>query len=256
MFLTSSNLSSLPAISHGFFTRNGGTSNGIYHSLNCGAGTKDEKAHVIENRARVATALSTDTDKLLSLHQIHSADVVTVTESWNMENRPQADAMVTNRKRMALGILTADCVPVLLYDKENYIIGAAHAGWKGALSGIVEETLKAMGRLGAKNSSIAAAIGPAIAQRSYEVDAQFREKFMIRNPLNAVYFVPSPKPAHFLFDLKQFVYDALAYTGIMDINMLENDTYLEENMFFSYRRATHRGEADYGRQISAIMLKP
>ncbi len=256
MFIASDNLSKIPNITHGFFKRKNGVSKGMYASLNCGLGSNDNKEYVIKNRIKVAKELGADADKLLTLYQVHSADVVVVAKCWRHSKLPRADAMVTDKPGIALGILTADCVPVLFADKNNKVIGAAHAGWKGAFAGILEATIEAMTKLGAERSSIVAAIGPAIAQKSYEVDLVFYEKFINKSTENAKYFVPSTKEGHFLFNLKEFVKNTIAEAGIEDINMLENDTYAEEGDFFSYRRATHRGEADYGRQVSAIMLKP
>ncbi len=256
MLLASYNLDSIPHVSHGFFTRKGGVSTGIFSSLNCGARSVDNAENVDRNRSLVAEKLGTSGDNLLSLCQVHSARVITVTEKWETDTRPEGDAMVTNVPGMALGILTADCVPVLLADEKNRVIGAAHSGWKGAFSGINRQTVDAMLRLGARRESIAAAIGPAIAQRSYEVEHAFYEKFVLQAQANSGYFIPSAVSGRWMFNLKAFVRDALRETGVAHINMLENDTYIEEDAFFSYRRATHRGEADYGRQISAIMLKP
>ncbi len=255
MLLASSNLSSIPSVAHGFFTRNGGVSSGIYASLNCGWGTSDDPANVAENRRRVVARLGAAVDSLLGLNQIHSAEVITVTQPWSRNAQPKVDAMVTNQAGIALGVLTADCTPVLFADRKNPVIGAAHAGWKGAFSGIVEQTLKAMLELGATQESIVCAIGPAIAQASYEVGGEFREIFLRKSEDNSQYFIPSLKAGYFLFDLRGFIYRILFHSGIQDINMLENDTYIEENTFFSYRRATHRREADYGRQISAIMIR-
>lgn len=255
MYLTASNLSSLPGVAHGFFTRNKGVSDGIYASLNCGLGSGDDAAHVRENRDRVAQALGAPGERLCSLMQIHSADVIAVAREWDIAGRPQGDAMATNVPGVALGILTADCVPVLFADVERGVIGAAHSGWKGAFGGVLENTIETMVGLGAKREAIACAIGPAIAQPSYEVGDEFRDKFLQRSAHCEGYFVPS-EHGRWLFDLKAFVRDTLRESGIRDINMLENDTYIEEDAFFSFRRSTHRGEADYGRQISAIMLKP
>ncbi len=254
MLLTAPALSS-PRIAHGFFTRTGGTSGGIYASLNCGLGSSDTPDHIMENRQRAAAALGTVPDRLCSLHQWHSADVITVEKPWLHTTLPHADAMVTRMPGIALGILTADCVPVLMADAESGIIAAAHAGWKGALAGILENTLAAMTGLGAAPKRIIAAIGPAIAQASYEVDTPFKQRFEHDNPANVAYFLPSVKAGHWYFDLKAHVRNRLAKMQLDCINLLENDTYVEEDNFFSYRRATHRGEPDYGRQISAIMLK-
>lgn len=254
MLLKVPNLSSA-SVSHGFFTREGGVSQDIYASLNCGHGTKDQREYVNKNRAAVARELGTAAGNLLSLHQVHGVHVITVTESWNVNNRPQGDGMVTTKPGIALGILTADCVPILLADKKKNIIGAAHAGWRGALAGIAEATVNAMESLGAKRETIAAAIGPAIAQSSYEVDSTFHAAWLHKSPDNQKYFIPAKSTGKFLFDLKRAVYDTLLNYGVTDINLLENDTYLEEDRFFSYRRAVHAHEADYGRQISAIMLR-
>jgi YfiH family protein len=188
----------------------------------------------------------------LSLYQIHGDRVITVTAPWTPEDKPHADAMVTRTPGIALGVLAADCVPVLFADKDNGVVGAAHSGWKGAIAGVLERTLGAMRALGAKR--IAAAIGPCIAQPSYEVGAEFRDTFLARDAGNARYFIPAAASAHFLFDIRGFVRDTLAKAGADDINTLENDTYIEEDAFFSFRRTTHRHEPDYGRQISAIML--
>ncbi len=227
-------------------------SSGVYDSLNCGVGSLDVPANVLENRRRIAEKLGAG--NLLTLHQVHSADVITVAHTWDMRQRPQADAMVTNRPGIALGILTADCVPILLADSRNAVIGAAHSGWKGAFQGIARRTVDAMLELGAERGSISAAIGPAIAQRSYEVDSAFRQRLVEQSGGNACYFAALPVQQRWLFDLKGFVRDSLEDYGVTNINVLENDTYIEEDAFFSYRRATHRAEVDYGRQVSAIML--
>jgi YfiH family protein len=253
MFLTAPALTSIPTITHGFFTRKGGVSDGIYASLNCGMGSDDVRENVIENRKRVADSLKAK--YLCSLYQVHSADVVVVDTPWRHSKLPKADAMVTKQRGIALGILTADCAPVLFADKDAGVIGAAHSGWKGAIGGVLEATIAAMEALGGQRSNIVAAIGPAIAQKSYEVGAEFQEKFIQKNKDNARYFTAGVRAEHMLFDLKAFVKDTLAEAGLSAINMLENDTYLEEDAFFSFRRATHRGEPNYGRQISAIMLK-
>ena len=254
MLLTASNLAS-PGISHGFFTRQGGKSKGIYASLNCGLGSQDDKNTVIANRKIIAKALGCDADKLAILFQSHSNAVVTVDKVWRHAKMPKADAMVTNQAGIALGILTADCVPVLFSDATHKIIGAAHAGWKGAFSGVIGNTVNAMIALGATPATITCAIGPAIAQVSYEVDRAFQEKFLSQSQENAQYFIPGLKENHFMFNLKQYVHDRVLKTDITHINILENDTYLEEDNFFSYRRSTHKKESDYGRQISAILLK-
>ncbi len=222
---------------HGFFGRTDGVSTGIFASLNCGPGSGDDRAAVTENRRRVSEALG---GPLLTLYQIHSAEAVVVTEPW--AQGPQADAMATNVPGLALGILTADCAPVLFADSEAGVIGAAHAGWKGALGGVTDAAIAAMEGLGAKRSRIAAAIGPCISQANYETGPEFRARF------DARYFDGRQ------FDLEAYVADRLASAGIATVARLSTCTYAREDEFFSYRRATHRGEKDYGRQISAIVL--
>jgi YfiH family protein len=239
--LCAENLTS-DSISHGFFGRTGGVSKGIFASLNCGPGSGDERGDVIENRKRVADALAPDTT-LLTLYQIHSGEAVSVTAPWNLGEGPKADAMATNVPGLALGILTADCAPVLLADAEADVIGAAHAGWKGALGGVTDSVIAAMESLGARRERIAAAIGPCISQANYETGPEFRERF----------------PAAFFegrqFDLEAYVAERLTAAHIQNVARLGACTYAREADFFSYRRATHRGEADYGRQVSAIVLR-
>jgi YfiH family protein len=232
--LTASNLS---GVTHGFFGRSGGVSEGIFASLNCGPGSGDARAAVTENRLRVSQVLG---GRLLTLYQIHSAEAVVVTEPW--EQGPQADAMATGVPGLALGILTADCAPVLFADAEARVIGAAHAGWKGALGGVTESAIAAMERLGARRAHIAAAIGPCISQANYETGPEFRERF------DAKFFAGRN------FDLEAYVAERLAAAGIASVERLDACTYAREDDFFSYRRATHRGEKDYGRQVSAIVL--
>jgi polyphenol oxidase len=237
-------------IAHGFFGRTGGVSTGIYASLNCGPGSGDAPASVGENRARVAQHLGAE---LVTLYQIHSDKAVNVNAPWG-NDRPQADAMATATPDIALGILTADCAPVLFADHQARVIGAAHAGWKGALGGVIESVLAAMENLGANRARIAAAIGPCIAQDSYEVGAEFRDRFADTDSANARFFVPSNKPGHFRFALEGYVAHRLTTAGVSNIEPLHADTYAREADFFSFRRTTHRGEPDYGRQISAIVL--
>jgi YfiH family protein len=255
MLLTAPDLETLPSVTHGFFTRKGGVSSGLYASLNCGLGSSDVKANVVQNRERVANELGTIPEKLCSLYQVHGSKVVTVTEPWARDALPQADAMVTATPGIALGILAADCVPVLFADAKGTVVGAAHAGWKGAFAGVLQETVKAMEALGASADSIHAAIGPAIAQPSYEVSTVFHQAFIDKDPDYERYFISAKQDGHYRFDLKGVVRDILLKAGLSHINLLENDTYLEEDNFFSFRRTTHRGEPDYGRHISAIMLK-
>ena len=246
---------------HGFFGRRGGVSTGIYDSLNCGPGSGDDRKAVIENRRRVVAALGPDI-ALVNAGQIHGTETLTVTRAWPIGQTPQddakfiplGDALVTSVPGIALGILTADCAPVLLADQQARVIGAAHAGWKGALDGVIESVLAAMENLGADRARIAAAIGPCIAQDSYEVGADFRDRFAAADSANRTFFVRSQKADHFRFDLEAYVVHRLAAAGIVNIEALHADTYAREADFFSFRRATHRGEQQYGREISAIAL--
>jgi len=244
----------LQTVSHGFFGRRGGVSDGIFTSLNCGPGSDDKRANVVENHRRVTDALLPGTP-LLTLYQIHSGNAVTVTTPWNIGEGPQADAMVTNLPNITLGILTADCAPVLFADPEAKVIGAAHAGWKGAISGVTDSTIAAMEALGAKRNRIAAAIGPCISQANYEVGPEFRGRFLESDSTFARFFVPGDKSDHFRFDLDGFVAQRLDAAAIASVERLSTCTYAAEDDFFSFRRATHRGEKDYGRQVSAIVLK-
>ncbi len=239
----------LGAIPHGFLGRRGGVSRGIHAGLNVGWGSNDERDAVAENRARAGAAVLPGA-ALVTVHQVHSPKVVTVTAPWPDDSRPQADALVTDRPGLLLGVLTADCAPVLLADAGAGVIGAAHAGWKGALAGVTDATIAAMEALGASRARIAAAIGPCIAQPSYEVDAGFMAKF---GPENARFFKPG-REGHAQFDLEGYVAARLTAAGIAAVERLTLDTYADESRFYSYRRATHRGEADYGRQIAVIGL--
>lgn len=242
-------------IQHGFFSRQGGVSSGIYASLNCGFGSNDRAGHVAENRARVAAALDVAPDALLTVYQVHSPDVVTVTATWRPDTAPKADAMVTRTPGIALGILAADCAPVLFADPVSGVIGAAHAGWKGALGGVAEATIEQMIALGAVRTQIAAAIGPCIAPESYEVGAEFRERFVTDAADHERFFTAGARPGHHQFDLPGFVHSRLKTAGISTIENLARDTYSDETLF-SYRRATHRSETDYGRNLSVIVLNP
>ncbi len=253
--LTVSLLNDLPGIRHAFFTREGGVSEGLYRSLNCGSGSRDEAAAVEANRARAMSHFRLSAEKLRTVFQIHSAKVVEVTEDWPLGERPKADAMVTKRTGVALGILTADCVPVLFADPKARVIGAAHAGWKGALGGVLDESVAAMCQLGAQPGQIHAAIGPAISQPSYEVGPEFPAPFLAEDEGNSDLFIPSPREGHFLFDLKGFVGRRLKSLGVTALDMVACDTYSDPERFFSYRRSCHRGEADYGRLLSAISLE-
>ncbi|MDH6266965.1 YfiH family protein [Rhizobium sp. SG_E_25_P2] len=239
-------------IEHGFFTRKGGVSEGLYASLNVGLGSKDAPAAIQENRARVAGWFGRSVDDLATLFQIHSADVVTVDAS-NKGERPQADGQVTATPGIVLGVLTADCGPVLFVDPLARVIGAAHAGWKGALGGVLEATIEAMIKLGAQRERILASLGPSISQASYEVGPEFVARFVDLNPAWSRFFIPSEKPDHSMFDLPALTVERLRAAGVEAEN-IDRCTYVDEEHFFSYRRTTHRRQDDYGRQISAIMI--
>jgi YfiH family protein len=247
-------LNDIPTIRHAFFTREGGVSSGIYGSLNCGVGSSDDPANVAENRRRCAAAFDLPPDRLVTLYQVHSPDVVTVERPRTAgEPPPRADALVTATPGVALGILTADCVPILFADAEAGVIGAAHAGWKGAKAGVIEATVQAMTALGASAGRIVAAIGPCIAQRSYEVGPEFPGRFLDEDPANADFFAPARRDGHSMFDIGGYVSRRLGRAGVGMIQRCPNDTVSEEDRFFSYRRATLRGEPDYGRGISVIV---
>lgn len=241
-------------IRHGFFTRHGGVSQGIYRGLNAGAGSQDDRNNVVENRARIATWLGVPPANLLSLYQIHSTKALTVSAPFPLDQRPQADALVTNRPGLALGVLSADCGPVLYADAQAGIIGAAHAGWKGALTGILESTIEAMEGLGARRERIVAVLGPSIGPDNYEVGPEFVARFVAEDSGNDAFFRPSTKSGHALFDLNRYILERLTRAGVK-AGTTGHCTYADEALFFSYRRATHRGEGDYGRQISAIVLE-
>jgi len=237
---------------HGFLGRRGGVSTGVVSGLNAGLGTGDEPDAVSENRRRGVEAVQPGA-RLATVYQVHSPDCVTVTEPWPDAERPHADALVTNRPGLLLGVVTADCAPVLLADPIAGVIGAAHAGWKGAVGGVTDATIAAMEALGAERSRIVAAIGPCIAQPSYEVDAGFRRRFIAAADANAAFFA-SGRPDHFQFDLEGYVAHRLKAAGIGAVEPLGLDTYPDADRFFSFRRATHCNEPDYGRQISLIGL--
>jgi len=251
--LTADRLAALPGIAHGFFTRHGGVSQGGYASLNCGLGSKDDPAAVRENRARVAAALAAES--LLTAHQIHSATAVIVERAWSTEERPRADAIVTATPGLALGVLTADCAPVLFADAEAKVVGAAHAGWRGAIGGVLEATLAAMERLGASKARIEAAVGPCIGQPAYEVGFDFEAEFLNRDPDSAQFFArpQADSGARPHFDLPGYASHRLSRAGIAPVQAAPC-TYAQAEHFFSYRRSQARKEADYGRQISAIVL--
>lgn len=244
------------SIAHGFFGRQGGVSGGIYASLNCGYGSGDDSASVCENRTRVATWLGTEEKQLITLYQIHSADALHVTAPWPRTAPPRADAMATTMRGVALGVLAADCAPILLSDAKAGVIGCAHSGWKGAIGGVAESVVALMERLGASRSRINAVVGPCISQASYEVGPEFEARFSEEDPANKRYFVPSPRPGHWQFDLPGYVTARLKAAGIGAVEALNVCTYEHNDAYFSYRRTTHRGETDYGRNVSAIMLTP
>lgn len=247
-------LSGHDRIRHGFFTRRGGVSKGIYASLNCGYGSDDASDAVSENRARVAKAMGVAPESVLTVHQCHSDQARSVAAPWEPDKAPQADAMVTDRPGIALSILAADCAPVLLADVSAGVIGAAHAGWRGALHGILEAVIGTMHTLGARHERMVAAVGPCIAQPSYEVGAEFHEAFCLHDDGNERYFVPSDRDGHHRFDLAGYVHDRLAGHGLAQVEIMALDTYARPDDFFSYRRNTHEGVRDYGRQISCIAL--
>ena len=235
--ITLSALNEFVRIRHGFFTREGGVSEGIYASLNCGPGSSDKPEAVKENRRRVMAMLDLPEEALVTLYQTHSSDVVVVREPWEPGNPPKADAMVTDRPGIALGILTADCAPVLLADGKSGIIAAAHAGWKGALGGVLENTVKAMLEMGAKKPKIVAAIGPCIGHRSYEVGPEFPAAFLAEDAANADFFAPSPKAGHALFDLPGYISRKLARLGVHEVTRVPADTLRDEARFFSDPRS-------------------
>ena len=255
MMLTASPLAALDGVRHGFFTREGGVSKGLYGSLNCGMGSCDELALVLENRRRAAAHLGWTGENLVTLYQVHSARAVRVSGiPASPDAVPKADGMVTDRPGIVLGILTADCVPVLLADAENGIVGASHAGWKGALAGIVENTVEAMVSAGARRENVVAATGPCIARESYQVGPELHERFVSVDAGSARHFRPDRDPERYLFDLRAYVRSRLERAGIGEVAVLPHDTYADRALFFSYRRACHRGERDYGRGLSAIVL--
>ena len=252
--LEAPSLSSQSGIRHGFFTREGGVSSGIYASLNGGVGSNDVQEQVAENRARMAAALGVARDRLLTCYQVHSPNVVVAEVPWSSAARPHADAIVTRVAGLAVGVSTADCGPVLFADAQARVVGAAHAGWRGALTGVLEATLTAMEGLGAKRARIAAALGPVITQPNYEVGPDLVERFLAADPGNKRLFVPSPRAQHALFDLPGYIAMRLQRAGIESFENLGLCTYAAPERFFSYRRATHRGEPDYGRHVNAIAL--
>jgi polyphenol oxidase len=254
MTMESPLLSAIPGLHHAFFSREGGVSEGIYANLNGGIGSKDNPAHVAENRRRMAERMHVPPHRFLTVFQIHSPDVAVASVRWDATTRPKADAIVTRTEGLAIGVTAADCGPVLLADPKARVIGAAHAGWKGALTGIIEATVEAMEKLGAERANIVAAIGPLIRQQSYEVGNEFVERFLAADADNAVYFLPAAREHHAMFDLAGFIRKRLENAGVLFVDDIGIDTYSDER-FFSYRRSVHRQEADYGRHVHAIVLE-
>lgn len=259
--LTDSSLD-FEGIRHGFFTRVGGVSDGIYAGLNTGLGSSDDRAKVTRNRERAADTFGLPGDALTSLYQIHSAEVAVIDRPLSWKEQPKADGVATNRPGVMLGIATADCAPILFADAEAGVVGACHAGWKGALTGVIEATVDAMEDLGADRDRIAGVLGPCIHQASYEVGPEYRERFIAAEAAAERFFAPSKTPGHHLFDLPGYVRDRMARSGIAQVGHVAEDTYADPDRFFSYRRATHRdernadGNIDYGRLLSAIALTP
>ncbi|HEY6832328.1 MAG TPA: peptidoglycan editing factor PgeF [Pseudolabrys sp.] len=252
--LQAPSLSELARIRHAFFTRSGGVSDGIYASLNGGVGSDDAPDNVAQNRARMAEALGVAPGRLLTPYQIHSPDVVVAEEPWTHEARPRADAVITRTPGLAIGVSTADCGPLLFADDQAGVIGAAHAGWRGAFTGVIEATVVAMEKLGADRSRIAVALGPTIRQPNYEVGPEFVERFLAAEVDNARFFGPSQRAGHAMFDLTGYIADRVGRAGLANFEDLGLCTYAEPERFYSYRRTTQRGEPDYGRHVNAIAL--
>lgn len=254
--ITASALDDLPRVRHGFFTRAGGVSEGIFAGLNCGYGSGDAPEKVAANRARAMARLGVPATALVTVYQAHTATVATVADPWPHDQAPTADALVTAVPGLALGILTADCAPVLLADATAGVVGAAHAGWKGAIGGVIENTIAAMEALGARRGRIHAAIGPCIAGTSYEVGPEFPAPFLAADARNRDFFVPAARAGHWLFNLPGYVGRRLREAGAGEVVDTSCDTLADADRFYSYRRATLGGEASYGRQLSAIALEP
>jgi polyphenol oxidase len=244
----------LDGIRHGFFTRHGGVSGGLYTSLNGGVGSNDDRAHVAENRARMAAAVGVEPSRFLTCYQIHSPNVVIAETPWPPEARPRADAIVTRMRAFAIGVSTADCGPLLFADPRAQVIGAAHAGWRGALAGVIEATVEAMERLGAVRGQIRAVIGPMIRQPNYEVGADLIARFAAEDPASSRFFATAARQNHAMFDLAGYIGARLTRAGITQIEDVGLCTYADAERFFSFRRSTHRAEADYGRHVNAIAL--
>ena len=254
MKLESPLLSAVPGLRHAFFSRDGGVSDGIYAGLNGGIGSNDDPAKVAENRRLMAEQMGVTLDHFLTLFQVHSPDAVVASAPWDTASRPRADAIVTRAEGLAIGITAADCGPILFVDPGARVIAAAHAGWKGALTGIIESTVGAMEGLGAERAGIVAAIGPLIRQRSYEVGNEFVGRFVEADAENTRFFLPASREGHAMFDLAGFIRMRLEDAGVLMIDDTGVDTYSDER-FFSYRRSVHRNEPDYGRHVHAIVLE-
>ncbi len=253
--LTLGPLNEIACIRHGFFSRNGGVSEGAYGSLNCGYGSGDAAEKVSENRARATAMLELGGGCLVTAYQCHSAEVAVVEEPWDRKDAPKVDGLVTRRPRLALGVLTADCAPVLMAEPGGRAIGATHAGWRGALGGVLEATIEAMVALGAEREAIVVGVGPTIGKRSYEVGLEFPAPFLAQSEDNGDFFYPARREGHFMFDLKGYIGRRLGRAGVGRVQILPCDTCAEEDRFFSYRRSRLRGESDYGRGLSAIYLE-
>ncbi len=254
MMIEASSLT-LTGIRHGFFTRAGGVSGGCYESLNGGIGSRDAAVSVAENRARMAAALGVEPSRFLTAYQVHSPNVVVAETPWTSDTRPHADAIVTRMRALAIGITTADCGPVLFADPTARVIGAAHAGWRGALTGVIEATVEAMERLGAARRQIRAAIGPMIRQASYEVGPDLIARFAAEDSSRDRFFSPAARSGHSQFDLAGYIASRLTRAGVGQIEDVGLCTYADPARFFSYRRSTHRAEVDYGRHVNAIVLE-
>ncbi|HEY8268814.1 MAG TPA: peptidoglycan editing factor PgeF [Xanthobacteraceae bacterium] len=256
MLIQSPALGALKRVRHAFFTREGGVSEGVYASLNGGLGSNDDPAHVTENRKRITAALEVAEGALAVAYQIHSPDAVVAAHPWTRDGRPRADAVVTTTPGLAVGVTIADCGPLLLADESAGVIAAVHAGWKGALDGVIESAVAAMEKLGAQRTRIVAAIGPLIRKESYEVGPEFVARFRADDPGNRCYFSVAERPGHAMFDLSGYIGRKLLVARVGMIQDLGLDTYSDETHFYSYRRSVHRKETDYGRLVAAIALTP
>lgn len=244
----------IPGLAHAFFTRDGGVSTGIYAGLNTGTGSADDRALVLENRRRAARHLGVAPERLATPHQVHGTDALIVEDAWAPGEGPKVDALVTATPGLAIGVGSADCGPVLFADPTAKVVGAAHAGWKGALAGVLESTIAAMETLGAERTRIVAVLGPTISADAYEVGPEFAARFSEADPSNARFFQPAGRPGHAMFDLPGFIVARLEAAGVGHAESVGLCTYADEGRFFSYRRTTHRGEPDYGRLLAAIAI--